>query len=162
MFGIGPHEGREGEESRTEPSIKYIFILFDLYFLTRQVQHLHRLLHSFFFVPGCYPIVISGILLNFFSFFEAEIGRNSMSPPQLTRNTPVSQVLNPSEPSVLLAGRHNHQILVLHSCNHVISDVSTFHVPLRLDYWLDYVVRTLTFAQTHFVIFLLHKKTFLF
>lgn len=78
---VRPLQGREGEETGTEPSVQDIAILLNLYIFSWQAQHFLSFLSSFFKIPSSDPVVSRAILCRLISLFICKVGGNAMAPP---------------------------------------------------------------------------------
>ena len=66
----------------------------------------------------------------------AVVSRDSVSPPQLTGNTPVTDVLQPVQVSLVKTLRYKLQIAVVKSLNRSLCHLVHLYKPLRFDHWL--------------------------
>ena len=158
VLGVGPLQGREGEEARTEPSVQNVSILLNLYLLSWQAEHFLSLLCGFLKIPGSDPVVGRAILLRLLSLLVGKVSGNAVSPPQLPGDAPILQVLHPPVPSILFLLRMDDHLPVLDDFDHPVGDVAAFDVPLRLDQGLNDVVGARAEAQSHLVVLLLNEE----
>mmetsp|Transcript_14411 Transcript_14411/g.20421 ORF Transcript_14411/g.20421 Transcript_14411/m.20421 type:complete len:335 (+) Transcript_14411:1532-2536(+) len=91
---------------------------------------------------------------NIFASFFDKISWNLMTPPQLSRNAPIPCVLEPVIPSLYVDGRFDPKSPFLHFSDSLRSHFFALHIPLWSEVRFDYVTRTATNAQPHFVAFL--------
>lgn len=108
------------------------------------------------------PIVTLPLLLSVARLHHL-IGRDTMTPPQLTRYTPVTDVLKPVEPSALVVTRLDLQLAFLHSLDLFSSVKATsyrspyptssllaaVHPPLRLQHRFNDILRLGTQRDLH-------------
>merc|ERR1719375_70062 len=91
---IRPPHHREGKEARGKPRVKHVLVLFKLdrlhpqLFLGLVLCILERV--------ACEPDLF---LLNWLHYF---VGWDAMTPPELARNTPLLNILQPMEPSMVV------------------------------------------------------------
>ena len=84
---------------------------------------------------------------------ESDVVRgDAVPPPQLPRDAPVANVLEPSEPRGLHERRKNLELLTPRRLARVRGHLLTVHPPLRLQHRLDHVLGTRAQAESHRVV----------
>lgn len=104
-------------------------------------------------VSTYYPII--RILYVGISLLPCLIGWNSMTPPQLSGNTPVLQFSDPSVPGVFVLHWENGEIFLGHSIQHWLGDLRAVDPPLGSDDRFDHIPRSGAESNTHVIILFL-------
>lgn len=106
-FHVRPAERREWQQSTREPRIQHVFILFQYNFFFFDIKFLRCIFQSFFVISANHPM-LSVLRLRVVdnSLYCHLLGRNSVTPPKLTRDAPVTDILQPREPSSFVKYRH--------------------------------------------------------
>ena len=126
-------------QPRREPCIQTIFILTQIFQLQRSISGLFLCKFQSFFRCFCHYITA----------FRQEISRNPVSPPQLTADTPVLDILQPVTIRILIFRRIEFQLIIHdrrqgHICK-VLHLQEPLHRQLRFDSHIG------TFRETNLV-----------
>ena len=124
-----PSQSGERPQSRAEPCIKNILVLMDVG---------ASALRAFFRLIVCN---------NHFTALVAVVCRNSVSPPELTGNTPVSDFLKPVQISFFESFRNVSESAVLCGFYGRFSQFFHGYEPLIADHILDYGVASVAFSH---------------
>ena len=117
---IRPAQCRERPEGGGEPGVKGIRILREMSAAALRA-HIRR----------------SASSDNDFSAIIAVVCRNPMSPPQLSGNAPVLDILQPVRVCFFKVLRHEIQIVSLHDLKRCLRHLVHLHKPLRLEHRLN-------------------------
>ena len=122
--GVGvfrPAKGREGPQRRREPGVENVFVLTQGNVGTEVIFLAH-----FFFVAA--NINITRFVIPC---------RDTVTPPQLTRDTPVLNIAHPGEIHVFVLLRYELNVAVLNRFNRRFRQYIGTHVPLVGQHWFD-------------------------
>jgi hypothetical protein len=72
-----------------------------------------------------------------------------MSPPNLSRNAPISNIAHPLIPYFFMFFRQNLHLFILHFFNQDFSNIFAFYVPLGSHERFDYILAFGTETQSH-------------
>ncbi|KAH3665796.1 hypothetical protein OGAPHI_003984 [Ogataea philodendri] len=155
---VWPSQGGEWPQSRGEPGVQNVFVLVQGELLSW--ESLLSLSLCLFLCSSRNPIlaVVSVVGL---SFNVHKVDRTSVSPPELSGNTPVLDVLQPSEVLCLRALWSDGNFSVLDCINSGIGHFLLRHPPLRFQIWLDNVTGSGADRQSHLVVLLANEKALL-
>mmetsp|Transcript_45487 Transcript_45487/g.140564 ORF Transcript_45487/g.140564 Transcript_45487/m.140564 type:complete len:526 (-) Transcript_45487:1306-2883(-) len=149
-LGVGPAEDGEGEEAGGEPGVQHVLVLHDLHALDAQLRLglLGRLLRG----PAGEPELL--LLLG----LRDLVGRDAVAPPQLPRDAPLLDVLQPVEPGLVVELWKDLQLPLAQGLDALVGEFLAIHPPLGLQERLDDVLRLAAEAQAHRVRLLAHPK----
>mmetsp|Transcript_113724 Transcript_113724/g.317616 ORF Transcript_113724/g.317616 Transcript_113724/m.317616 type:complete len:208 (-) Transcript_113724:465-1088(-) len=85
-----------------------------------------------------------------------------MSPPELSTNAPVSNIIEPLEPGLFVFGRNNLQFSIANRVRGSLGHAVAVDVPLRSDHGFQNISRAGTDTQSHFIGLFSFQKTLLF
>ena len=125
-------EQRDRPQPGREPGIQAVFILTEVIHCQGCVAGLFLSFRQCFFGSSGYYIAT----------FRQEVGRNTMSPPQLTADTPVLDVLHPVTVRVLIFCRIELQVVVHYRRQCHIRKVLHLEEPLHGQFRFDHYIRT--------------------
>ena len=123
-----------------EPGVQYVLVLPKIFRLDGRVQGLggrEGLLETVFHHVGSIRKVV---------------GRNSLTPPQLTADTPVAGILHPVTIGVTVFVRNEFDESVLHLCQGCRGQFFHLQEPLCAELWLDYGIGALGIAHRRGII----------
>src|SRR5690606_4188878 len=83
-----------------------------------------------------------------------EVCGDAMSPPQLARNAPVANVIEPSEPCLLMELWHDLQLLVADSSTRTLCHGLAVDIPLRSQERFNDVLGSGAKSESHLVVLL--------
>mmetsp|Transcript_32699 Transcript_32699/g.75048 ORF Transcript_32699/g.75048 Transcript_32699/m.75048 type:complete len:326 (+) Transcript_32699:1848-2825(+) len=142
---IRPAERREREEARREPRVQHVFVLSQLNVLRAAVMLFHRLGSSLLHAGRHHRRRIHSLHLHV-------IRRDAVAPPQLTRDAPISDVIEPAVPRLLELFGHDLELPAAHSVCCSLGHSRTVHPPLWLEHRLDDIARARALAKAHLVV----------
>ena len=125
-------EQRDRPQPRREPSVQAIFIL-------TKVFHCQGGITRLFF---CFCQSFLGSSGYYITTFRQEVCRNTMSPPQLTADTPVFDVFHPVTVGILVFCRVEFQIVVHYRRQCHICEMLHLEEPLHRQFRFDHNVGT--------------------
>mmetsp|Transcript_47441 Transcript_47441/g.122763 ORF Transcript_47441/g.122763 Transcript_47441/m.122763 type:complete len:343 (-) Transcript_47441:330-1358(-) len=152
---VGPAEGREGEKTARKPGVEDILVLDKAESFRLFGELLLGILHGLFLRPARNPsFTVFFLALSFFIGKDYIVSWDAMSPPKLARNAPVLDVLEPSEPSILVDGGHDVQTAITSGITCLLGHILAVNPPLGLQDRLDDVFGSLTETETHTCVYL--------
>ena len=137
-------EERDGPQPRREPGVETIFVL-------TEIAHLQRVVAALF---AGQRESLFGRLGYHESALRQVVGRYAVSPPQLTRDAPVLDVLHPVAVGVLELVGVELDVVIHDGFEGRFGQFTHLDKPLHREFGLDYHVGTLRVA--HFVVIILH------
>mmetsp|Transcript_454 Transcript_454/g.1152 ORF Transcript_454/g.1152 Transcript_454/m.1152 type:complete len:275 (-) Transcript_454:1303-2127(-) len=160
---IGPAHNRERKQSRRKPRIENVFVAFQYKFVFSAA----KLCQSFFFgifLTSCNDpatVVCHVILRDRFSFglSSGKPSRDLVTPPQLSTDTPISDVIKPLEPRLFVFGRDDLEFPVADGICRSLRHIFAVHIPLWSNHGFQNISRTRAKTQSHFVRFFALQKT---
>mmetsp|Transcript_4939 Transcript_4939/g.10911 ORF Transcript_4939/g.10911 Transcript_4939/m.10911 type:complete len:239 (+) Transcript_4939:1371-2087(+) len=161
---LWPSQDGEGEESRREPSVEYIFVAFEDNFIARASKELFSLIVGIFFTASDNPTIIAlhiRLQNSLLSLLRSKPCRNLMPPPQLTTDTPIPNIIQPLEPRLFVFHGKDLQLSIPHSIGRSFSHITAIDIPLGSNHRFKNVTGTRTETQTHFVGFFSLVQTLL-
>ncbi|GKT55061.1 LOW QUALITY PROTEIN: uncharacterized protein ColTof3_02400 [Colletotrichum tofieldiae] len=126
---VGPTQGREGPQARGKPGVKNVLILLEGERLAGKGS-LGLGLGLLASLAGEPLLVVQRIRL--LALNLGQVDGAAVTPPELSRNTPIVDVGHPSVEATLGRLRANLDSAVLNSSNSIIGHAAHAHVPLRL------------------------------
>ena len=124
---------RDRPQPRREPGVEYILVL-------TQVAHLQRVVASL--SASQFQCLLSG-LGNYITTLGQIVSRNALTPPQLTRDTPVLDVLHPVAVYILIFLGNKLDLVLHHRAGCGLSQFLHRQEPLHRQLRLDGHTRTL-------------------
>ena len=137
---LGPAQSGEGPKCRGKPGVQSVGILGHMdaaafRALLGLLSRHHQL-----------PALVAGV------------GRDPVSPPKLTGNAPVADIVGPVEVKLVHALRHQLDLPCLHSLSGGFDQLVHLHEPLKLDHGLNGGVAAVVGAYVMGVVLDLHQK----
>lgn len=156
MYLVRPAEDGKGENSRRKPSVQHIRILFKGKFSLTDFEFLDCFLPCFLFSSPTHPVIVLLVLRilrrsintelitavrrfieivenpyvsQFKSFDRHKVGRDSVAPPKLSRDTPVANTVHPNEPSFFELLGNDFQLTWFYNFYSVCSHFVTLYIP---------------------------------
>mmetsp|Transcript_5065 Transcript_5065/g.19540 ORF Transcript_5065/g.19540 Transcript_5065/m.19540 type:complete len:306 (-) Transcript_5065:1289-2206(-) len=161
---VGPAKDGKRKQTGREPSVEHVFVLFECEFSTRELLlgRNARFIGVTTDDPSIHLLRATAwhptIVVTFAVETNVE-GWNTMTPPKLTGDAPVTNVLQPSEPRRFHESRENFKSLVASGIARLLCHVLAIDPPLRLEHRFDDILTTATKTQTHRVVRLAPVKT---
>eukprot|EP00760_Papus_ankaliazontas_P017993 PhM_4_TR17413/c0_g1_i1/m.82358 len=162
-LGVGPPHDFEGPEGAREPGVQHILVLLQLKLcplLRRQVELLDCLFASLLHRTSDSPAGMF-VLDHGLAGKSAEVGRDAMAPPQLTRHAPRLDVLQPVVPNLLVGLGQELEVTVADSVHRPLCHTGAVNEPLREKEGLNNVTCAGADTKTHCVAFLTAEETLL-
>ena len=157
IYLFGPAHDGEGPQARREPRVQHIRILLKRELLARILGLGLNLSRSLVLTAD--PAIVVGIVGRSLTFELDIVGRNTMAPPELTRDTPVLDVTQPAEPVAFgHLGRDLH-LTVLDSLDTSVSHLLAVDPPLGLHERLNHITRLAADGHGHGVVLDIDKQT---
>ena len=124
-------EQRNRPQPGREPRIQTVFVLTEIFHCQSCVACLFLCFRQGFFGSGCHYVTA----------FRQEVSRNTVSPPQLTADTPVLDVFHPVTVGILIFRRIEFQFIIHYRRQRHICKMLHFEEPLHRQFRFDHHVR---------------------
>eukprot|EP00754_Rhynchopus_humris_P043566 Rhum_TRINITY_DN3360_c0_g1::Rhum_TRINITY_DN3360_c0_g1_i1::g.10617::m.10617 len=160
VLRVGPAQGRVRQQTRREPGVKHILVPLQrqlLRVLVGELEQLLRLRAGLVLRPARHPVA-RVVLVQGLAVKEALVGGNAVAPPQLARNAPRVDVVEPVVPNLAVALRDQLELVGLLQVEGALGSVLALGEPLRHQELLHNVARALAASDGHRPRLLLHEK----
>jgi len=87
------------------------------------------------------------------------VGWDTVPPPELTRHAPITDVVEPTEPRLVVLLGDDLQVAMPHRVGSALGHVAAVDPPLRLEHRLDNVLGARAAAEAHLVVRLATVQT---
>mmetsp|Transcript_65894 Transcript_65894/g.106266 ORF Transcript_65894/g.106266 Transcript_65894/m.106266 type:complete len:493 (+) Transcript_65894:1308-2786(+) len=142
VLAVGPPHSRERPETRREPGVQHVFIPLH-HHAAFQAKRGLSLCHGLLWISCHKPHLLGLHRLDDF------VGGNAVTPPELTRDAPVLDVLQPVVPGLVVELWLNLELARPHSLDTLVGQLLAVHPPLRLQVRLDDVLRARAQTKAH-------------
>eukprot|EP01137_Pigoraptor_chileana_P033897 Opistho-2@25586 len=150
---LGPSKDAEGKQRRRKPRVKDVGILVQADQLLRDAKAGDGLLQRLCFRARNDPVLLLRVLRAGLSLDDDKVGGNAVAPPQLARDAPVPDVLQPSVPRLFVHVGNDPQLLGdAHGIDCAARHFVRADIPLRLHERLNNVLCATANGDDHRVV----------